>query len=128
MMWSQFAASSQFILSCSSPSRVNPEFAATGGSLPYGLLRGTLTVTVDVDWFPDGSVHTTVIVYTRPFPVPERSARRFTVRAPVITQSGLVSPSPRPSAGSLLVTATIRHDTAAPQPSAAATCTTTRTI
>src|SRR5262249_53340475 len=87
----------------------------------HWLVRGTRTVTAEIDSFPDGSVHATVIVYTRPVPLPDRSARRFTVRSPVITQSGLVSPSPSPSTGSLLVTDTIRHDTVAPQPSDAVT-------
>ena len=39
---------------------------------------------------PEPSVHVTSIVYTRP--VPERSARSSTVKAPVITQSGAVCP------------------------------------
>src|SRR5438477_11140160 len=40
----------------------------------------------------------------RPGPLPERSARRLTVRLPVIWISFAVSPSPRPLSGSLLVT------------------------
>lgn len=65
---------------------------------------GTITVAAFVDLFPETSVHLTVTVYSRPSPVPERSALRFTVRLPVIAQSGVVSPSPKPLTGSLLVT------------------------
>src|SRR6266478_6989245 len=43
----------------------------------------------------------------RPLPLPERSARRSTVRLPVICQSGAVLPSPSPLTGSLLETETI---------------------
>ena len=63
--------------------------------------------TVCAELLPDASVHSTVIVYTRALPVPERSARRFRVSSPVTSQSGAVSPSPNPSTGSLLLTATI---------------------
>ena len=41
---------------------------------------------------------------TRPAPLPARSARRFTVAASMISQSGTVSPSPNPLSGSLLLT------------------------
>src|SRR5262249_11544148 len=55
------------------------------------------------------SVHCTVFVYTRPVPVPDRSALRLAARFAVITQSGAVLPSPRPLIASLLVTAAILH-------------------
>ncbi len=70
-----------------------------------------MTIAVPVELFPDASLHVTVSVYTLPLPVPERSARRFAVRSPVICQSGLVSPSPNPFTGSLLLTLVIRQAT-----------------
>ena len=50
------------------------------------------------------SVHSTVIVYSRPLPLPALSALKLTVRSPAISQSGAVSPSPVPLIGSLLST------------------------
>ena len=44
-------------------------------------------MTVSVLSLLDASVHLTVIVYKRPFPPPSRSARRSTVRSPVISKS-----------------------------------------
>ena len=78
--------------------------------------------------FPEASLHPTVIVYTRPLPLPARSALRFTVRFPVISQSGAVSPSPVPSTGSLLLTEVILQTGAALQVSDAETATVTGTI
>jgi hypothetical protein len=40
----------------------------------------------------------------RPLPVPDRSARSFNVKAPMISQSGEVLPSPKPLTDSLLAT------------------------
>lgn len=68
-----------------------------------------------VELFPEASVQPTVTVYTRPLPLPARSALRFSVRFPVICQSGAVSPSPVPLTGSLLLTAVILQTGAAPQ-------------
>ena len=81
---------------------------------------------VFVELFPEASVHAIVIVYTRP--LPERSALRFTVRFPVITQSGAVSPSPVPLPGSLLLTEVILQTGAASQMSDAAAVTVTGAI
>jgi hypothetical protein len=39
-----------------------------------------------VELLPEASVHVTLTIYMRPFPVPARSARRFTVKFPVISQ------------------------------------------
>src|SRR5687767_2008586 len=47
----------------------------------------------------------------RPVPFWARSARKSTVRSPVMIQSGSWSPSPVPLIGSLLVTETILQDT-----------------
>src|SRR5262249_11314099 len=82
--------------------------------------RGTCTVTVFAATLPDASTHSIVIVYIRPVPLLLRSARKATVRSPVITQS-------TPVDASLLVTDTIRQRTAPPQLSAADTLTVTGT-
>ena len=76
---------------------------------------GTDTVTVlGEDTFPEESVAWMRIEYTRPRPLPERSARKLTVWSPVMSQSVEVWPSPAPSADSLLRTSIILH-VAAPQ-------------
>src|SRR5262249_21659872 len=65
---------------------------------------GTLTVVARWALLPFASRHSAVSVYTRPLPVPARSARRSTVSGPVICQSTSVWPSPVPSTDSLLLT------------------------
>jgi hypothetical protein len=57
----------------------------------------------------DASLHLTVIVYTRPAPLPDRSARNQKFNARLIAQSGAVSPSPVPSTGSLLEISATSH-------------------
>ena len=81
-----------------------------------------------VELFPEASEQLTPTVYTRPLPFPERSALRFTVRFPVIAQSGAVSPSPNPLTGSLLLTEVILQTGAPLQASDAETVTATGTI
>ena len=61
------------------------------------------------------SVHSTVIVYSRPLPLPALSALKLTLRSPVISQSGAVLPSPVPLIGSLLSTDLILHAGSASQ-------------
>ena len=76
----------------------------------------------------EASVHCTARVYTRPFPLPERSALRLTLRSPVICQSGAVWPLPGPFTGSLLVTDVILQVTVGLQTSDAETATVTGVI
>ncbi len=52
--------------------------------------RATLTRTTPVDVFPESSTHSTATTYIRPLPFPERSALRFRLRSPVISQSAAV--------------------------------------
>src|SRR5262249_17785519 len=68
----------------------------------YDLFFGTRTVVARVVVLPEASAHVTAIVYTRPLPVPTRSARSCRWRASLTSQSGAVSPGPVPSTGSLL--------------------------
>ena len=81
-----------------------------------------------VELFLEASLHATVTVYTRPLPLPARSALRFTVRFPVICQSGAKSPSPVPLTGSLLLTEVILQTGVASQMSEEETVTVTGTI
>lgn len=60
--------------------------------------------------------------------MPERSALRFIVRFPVISQSGAMSPSPRPLTGSLLVSEVMLQTGVAVQLSVALAVTATATI
>jgi hypothetical protein len=53
------------------------------------------------------AVQVTPMVYTRPEPRPERSARSWSVVGLVTIQSGAVFPSPRPLIGSLLLTESV---------------------
>ena len=88
-------------------------------------------VTLAVVVFPAKSVAWYVRVYTRPGPTPERSARRRTrvssVPTSALWMSFVVSPSPTPLSGSLLVADT-RTTRTAPRLSLAATERTTSTI
>jgi uncharacterized protein YfaS (alpha-2-macroglobulin family) len=76
--------------------------------------------------FPEKSLVTTSILYSRSAP-PARSARRLSVRGPVISQSGAVLPSPGPLIGWLDVTVTILETGAASTASCAVTVTLTAT-
>jgi hypothetical protein len=62
-------------------SRPRPHSGEVGRQL---CETGTVTLTVFVDVLPEPSPHATLIVYTRPVSVPERSARSCSVRLPVI--------------------------------------------
>src|SRR2546422_7631791 len=102
-----------------------------GHFLLYGPSCGTTMVTLAVVVFPAKSVAWYVRVYIRPGPTPERSARRRTrvssVPTSVLWMSFVVSPSPTPLSGSLLVADT-RTTRTAPRLSLAATVRMTSTI
>src|SRR5262245_45037872 len=73
------------------------------------MLRGTVTVTAPGQLPPRPSARK-AIRYTRPLPVPDRSARTSTLSR-WITASGLVSPSPSSLTRSSWVTPVITMDT-----------------
>ena len=108
-----------------------PSQPPNGHFFLYGLSCGTTMVTLAVVVFPAKSVAWYVRVYTRPGPTPERSARRRTrvssVPTSALWMSFVVSPSPTPLSGSLLVADT-RTTRTAPRLSLAATERTTSTI
>src|ERR1051326_1414292 len=102
-----------------------PEKAgAAPGQCPWSC--GTVQVAVEVATFPAKSVALAVRVYIRPVPVPKRSARSFTTRAPepllVMTISGFFA-----SEGSLLLPVTVNEPGASPDSASVAvteaTCT-----
>ena len=72
-----------------------------------------------------GSTFAAVNVYTRPGPLPARSARSWTV-VPLITTSGDVCPLPRTSGASLLVAVTIADP--GPTPASASDALTVATV
>lgn len=87
-----------------------------------------MTVAVLTVRLPAASAHCTARVYTRPGPLPARSARSLTLNGPVICQSGAVSPSPNPLTGSELLTLVSWQTGTALQASVAVAPTVTATI
>jgi hypothetical protein len=81
-----------------------------------------------VEVLPEASEHSTSIVYTRPSPLPERSARKSTVESPVTSQSGEVLPAPLPLTGSSLPTEMILHEGLGSELSETTTATATERI